>query len=190
MKKNIRIVSLLMCLVFLFAGMLTACGDNGGTDIEGGDGGGNAGQTGDNEQNDVDLDYEQYQMGEEVETEAGLTVVINSCTLHQDINESVVPMEGFELQKVNITVENNTDDAIDFSTLFFKYRVEGKTYDEEYKNERFGVTVDDKLLSGALEAGESRTGSLVYDVPIGTGYLMYVSDTDIGPEFEVVVFPQ
>lgn len=106
-------------------------------------------------------DYDITDIGEAVEYDSGETVTVNSI---KDTSEKLDELDSDQSAVVvNVTVENTTKKAVDFSVNDFTF------YDDENDSEELDAKSFEKDIPDKIEPGKKVTLDLYYDVD-ATGY--------------------
>lgn len=139
-------------------------------------GGNDATKVGENENSSQTTDKPAEQQTEfkvgDVIAYDGKEITIKSVERNYDSgNQFIKPADGKEYVKVNIYIENKSDEKISYNT----YEWQLQDSDGDIKSaDALTFTVDDGLTSGDLAKGGKRTGSIVFEAPKGgTGLILH-----------------
>ena len=86
-------------------------------------------------------------------------------------NDYIKPSDGKEFIKVNVLIENKSDDKVSFNTFDWKVQDSNGVIESQNGN-AIMATSDDSLGSGDLAKGGKKSGSIVFEVPKGDAGLV------------------
>lgn len=100
-------------------------------------------------------------------------------------NEFTEPKDGKEFVKLNIKIENKSNDRVSYNALDWEIEDSNGNI-ESYMNAMF-AQADDDIGSGDLAAGGVKSGSIVFEVPAGdTGLKAHYKD-NIFSSSEIII---
>jgi len=78
-------------------------------------------------------------------------------------NQFITPKDGKEFVKVNVLIENKSDNVVSYNV--FDWKIQDS--DGSIETTSIGASADDDLSSGELAKGGKKSGSIVFEVPAG-----------------------
>lgn len=127
----------------------------------------NSNQTGNNSSSSSE--QTEFNVGDVIPVKNAEITVNSFERNYSPANEYIKAKDGKEYVKVNLTVQNKSDETIPYNTLEWKIEDSNGSI-EDYMSAAM-ASADDNLGSGELAAGGKKSGSIVFEVPAGDAKL-------------------
>lgn len=102
---------------------------------------------------------ETFKIGDEVNLD-GKTIVVNGVEPYTSSNQFMSPSAGKRFVAVDITLQNNSDEAYNYNVLEFNLQD-----NEDYSYTNALADIEPYLTTGAIQPGQRTRGYIPFEIP-------------------------
>lgn len=121
------------------------------------------------EKNNTSEEKTEFKVGDIIAFD-GKELTVEKVERNYDTGKTfVTPKDGKEFVKVNVKIENKSDDELSYNPFDFKIEDSEGSIENHY----FMANADDEIHSGHLAKGGKKSGSVIFEVPAGSNLKLH-----------------